>query len=596
MNTKTRPWVRALAGVLAYLIAAQPVCAAMQYLPVRAGSTRGAPAVSIPVLPGSAASSLSLSGTSLKLIAGSVLPAAPAPYVNRSIRAAVFGSALSATAVPALSPQALLGPRVSLAVSAAAAAVEGIEKAAPDQARAATEEQFAALTGERRAAGAADPAGPISVSQLSPRGAYSPALRPSVVQTAGPQSEVPSVYPETGKSSFFKVFSEPERNKAFWRYLSGYVVFLFGFKMYMVGLPYYISSLTKNSLREHGDTRLSNPDALNALIRENRSLARFAHWGAQFFSYATAPLFSRKAAQEGPRKWLVRSYLARGAILAMLPVLFFTSGHLALGGVAAGLCGIIALHSFFQGVSVTSESVAGKRIFGDRSVSQAERTKANSILTFVAAGMSIIGPILGGQVAAVKELFGKANPGGAVIYGIYALVCGLGGLIFSTVGLIGNKLKPGAVTAASSAEAEAAAPHSLGGVLKDLIVSFWDGLRMVLKNRLLRVLLALSLISSLFSDPLIFNVLPEYVEGLVKANPGSIGAVMKVPVLGWFLRSLTGTPMGNFALMASGASLGSILASLTIKPMRRFFMKLGFKTEEALTIPFYMMAALEAPL
>ncbi|MDE2144323.1 MAG: hypothetical protein KGJ84_18095, partial [Elusimicrobia bacterium] len=106
----------------------------------------------------------------------------------------------------------------------------------------------------------------------------------------------------------------------------------------------------------------------------------------------------------------------------------------------------------------------------------------------------------------------------------------------------------------------------------------------------------MSMVSSLFSDPLVFNVLPEYIEGLVAKNPGSVGAIMGIPGVGWFLKTLTATPMGNFALMMVMASVGSIAATLLMKPLTKLFHKFGFKTEEALTVPFYFLAALEAPL
>ncbi|MFI5351114.1 MAG: hypothetical protein ACHQ2Z_16340, partial [Elusimicrobiota bacterium] len=116
------------------------------------------------------------------------------------------------------------------------------------------------------------------------------------------------------------------------------------------------------------------------------------------------------------------------------------------------------------------------------------------------------------------------------------------------------------------------------------------------KDRFLRTMLILSTISSLFSDPLVFNVLPEYIEKLAANSAGTVGAIMAIPGLGWFLKTLTSTPMGNFALMLVMASVGSIVAALTIKPLTKVFRKFGFKTDEALTVPFYFLAALEAPL
>ncbi|HEX4046264.1 MAG TPA: hypothetical protein VH309_00430, partial [Elusimicrobiota bacterium] len=92
------------------------------------------------------------------------------------------------------------------------------------------------------------------------------------------------------------------------------------------------------------------------------------------------------------------------------------------------------------------------------------------------------------------------------------------------------------------------------------------------------------------------NVLPEYVEKLAVGSAGTVGVIMHIPVLGWLLKTMTSTPMGNFALMMAMASVGSIIAALTIKPVTKFFQKFGFKTDEALTVPFYFLAALQAPL
>jgi hypothetical protein len=118
----------------------------------------------------------------------------------------------------------------------------------------------------------------------------------------------------------------------------------------------------------------------------------------------------------------------------------------------------------------------------------------------------------------------------------------------------------------------------------------------VFNDRFLRTSMIMSLISSLFSDPLIFNVLPEYVENLVKANPGAIGAALHVPVLGWFLKGMTSTPMGFFSLLVVFSSLGSIVAAMLMEPIRKLLAKLGFKSEESMTIPLYALAALEIPL
>ncbi|MBI4675955.1 MAG: hypothetical protein HY748_00030 [Elusimicrobia bacterium] len=54
--------------------------------------------------------------------------------------------------------------------------------------------------------------------------------------------------------------------------------------------------------------------------------------------------------------------------------------------------------------------------------------------------------------------------------------------------------------------------------------------------------------------------------------------------------------MGYYGMLVAFFSAGSILATLLMEPMRRLFHRLGFKSEEGLSIPFYIMAVLEVPL
>ncbi|MCX5794683.1 MAG: hypothetical protein NTY77_04210 [Elusimicrobia bacterium] len=587
MKTLPRCAGKALAGLLAYLISVQSALAAVQTVQMQAGALPGAASTQVgaSLLKSQAGpGGFTLQAASLQSL--STLPPSVVPTVKILVSPAVSLTA-APLAAPAAQPsvavseavRSLTQEKVAPAVQASADAVRDLGRAPADSSKGAAETQFSVLTGEKRAA---------SSTFVADAAAAAPA--PLSASLRAPEQKAPAARAEVpARGKFTQVFQDPERNKTFWRYVVGYITFLFGFRMYVVGLPYYISALTKNSLRESGDPRLADGEAVKALVRENRSLARIAHWVAQGLSYATVPLFTRHGA-EGPKKWLVRSYFVRFGVLALVPTLFFASGVLSLHTAFFIFFGLVAAQSFFQGLSCTTEAASMAKLVGDQAVTQAERTKANSILFFISAAMSIIGPVLAGQVSAVSSLFGKANPGGALIYGIYALVCGAAGLIFATLGIINGK------AAEAAAGGQPAQKASLKGTLKDLWVSFKDGLGLVYKNRLLRTCCGLALITALFSDPLIFNVLPEFVEGVIKANPGGLGSLLQVPVLGWFLKALTGTPMGYFALMTAGASVGSMVASVTINPLRRFFIKLGFKTEESLTIPFYAMAALEAPL
>jgi hypothetical protein len=570
---------RALAALLAVLLAAQPAAAGAQKgfsAPVRAPLSVPAasvPALTLPALP----ASLALPGASL-IQALPSLP--PGSRVSAALPSASAAAPKAASAAKAGSPKAAAAAVAKIS-AAAAQAVENLPKASGAQASGQAALQFAQLSGDVhvRAAAAASLAKGVPAAGAADGGG----------QKGGPPAPEPPK-----KSGFFRVFADPARNASFWRYMTGYSVFLLGFQMYIVGMPYLISSMTANSLREHNDARAGSAEAVKELVRSNRSLSRIAHWVSQGVSYALIPLFTRNDSTEGPRKWLVRSMLLRAAALGLVPVVFFTTGLMSLQASMIVLFALIAAHAFFQGIAVTKEAAATAKLFGHKSVTPEERTRANSIITVVAAVFAIIGPAIAGQIASIGPVLGKQGAGGAIIYGIYAGAIALAGLIYATVKLFGAKAdaaKPG-----DGGAAVAQAPKGVGGTLKNLWSSIKDGTRLVFKDRLLRTMVLLTTISSLFSDPLVFNVLPEYVEKLAAGDPGQMGAILNIPVLGAFIKSLLGTPMGNFALMVAMASVGSIVAAALVKPMTKLFRKLGFKTDEALTIPFYFLAALELPL
>lgn len=516
------------------------------------------------------------------------------PSVAVTAASALKPSAVQASKSAAAPTKPVQATAAALAATqlAASKAVEGLSKASGDSASSKASAQFSALVSERLASPSRSDTGlaPVAgkMGALVPSGLSAKTFSAPADEKAGP--------PAPRKAGITQVFKDPERNKSFWRYVAGYSIFLFGYQMYVVGLPYLISAITRNSLTENHDARAANEETLKSMVRSNRSLARIAHWVAQGVSYATIPLFTRGIEKDGPKKWLVRSMLTRAVTLAGVAGLFFATGLLSVSGALWVFLGLVALQSFFQGIAVTFEGAATTRIMGDSTVTSEERTKANSILTFIAALFAIIAPVIAGQIAQIGPVMGKTGVGGAVIYSIYAGVIALAALVYASIKMIGGAKKAELARTPGEEPAAAPAPKGVGGTLKSLWSSIKDGTKLVFKDRFLRTLLLMSMVTSLFSDPLVFNVLPEYIEGLVASNPGSMGAIMNIPVLGWFLKSLAATPMGNFAMMMVMASVGSIAASLLIKPLTRLFQKLGFKTDEALTIPFFILAALEAPL
>ncbi|TPW20006.1 MAG: hypothetical protein FD126_2117, partial [Elusimicrobia bacterium] len=490
--------------------------------------------------------------------------------------------------VPAQEAPRTVSERVAGLGKSVSQSVEGVAALPQSGARDAASAQFSLLTGERfaRTAPSVDASpvagafGSLSAPKLS---RPNPAAEEKKAEVPGPQAP---------KRGWTQVFNEPERNKAFWRYFIGNSVFSFGFQMYMVALPYLIKSFTQNTLKEAGKLDQMTKEQLTELVRQNRSMSRIAHWVAQAVSYVAIPMFND--GQSAPKKWLVRALLARAAALAGVPALFFATGLMTGGAAMWTLFGLIAVQSFFQGLSITMESGGTARLFGDKSVTTEERLRANSIMSFTGALIAIIAPVIAGRIAAFPDWFGKMGTGSAVLYGIYAVAVAAAGLIYATIRMFGEKKADSAAGGAEGVEA-APAPKGFFSSLKNVFGSMKEGVKLVLKNRFLRTLVGLNLIASLFSDPLIFNVLPEFVEGVLKANPAAMNWALGIPGLGWFLQGLISTPMGFFGMLVAASSIGSAIVALTVEPMRKLFKRLGFKTEESLTIPFYIIAAIEVP-
>ncbi|MFH1724386.1 MAG: hypothetical protein ABII00_07170 [Elusimicrobiota bacterium] len=515
------------------------------------------------------------------------------------------------------SPRAKLGRRLKSLFNAVSAERATLRELPAEGASAAANAQIGRLTGEKTRAlpvaahqpGVGAPVEPTAVNPLpSLNPAQSPALLPQSERgppgkSAKAERKARKASPKPGKKGLIRrikdaiagklrIFKDPQRNKAFWRLFLGEQLYMIGFQMYVVALPYMMKAFTQNNLAEDGRLRDTTAEALNALVRRNRSLARISHWVAQAVSYAAIPLFT-KDGKAGPRKWLVRAALIRAAVIAGIPAIFFASGLFTAQTALLVLMGLIAAQSFFQGLYVTMMAGSTARIMGDKSVDPAERIRANSIRSFAAAIVALIAPAIAGSIAGIKDLFGKMGSGSAVIYGIYAASVGLAGLVFATIRMLGQPND----ASAEALRAEAAGPkvRGIGGALKSLWTSMVEGVKLIFNNRFLRTLLAISIITSLFADPLIFNVLPEFVETTLAANPAAVEGLLRVPVLGWLMSRLVTTPMGFFAMLVTFSSLGCAIAALLLNPLRSLYKKLGFKTEESLTIPFYIMAFLQVP-
>ena len=569
-----------LAIVLSWSLGVSPTLAQVPTIHVAVPSAAGPSAAigsSVRVVFPSAArpDSIQLSPASSLLstpLAAPLVSNAPSTYAQPSpLRA-------SASAAPSQAPR-IKATAASLAAAktAAAKAVAGLDKAGGDASSVKARVQFATLTSEALGSSKTSDSGVVAAGAMG-------ALRSGLVKSvARPASEK--------KLGVTQVFRDPERNKAFWLWTLGYGIFLVGYQMIAVALPYLVSSMTRNALNENHDARVSNEAAFSTLIDSNRSLTRTAFWVAQAFSYLSIPLFTRNAQKDGPRKLLVRTTFIRAGLLALIPALFFATGLMGVQASLWLLVGILAVQAFFQALTSAAEGASTTRIMGDQSVTTAERTKANSIITFVAAALAIIAPIVAGLLASIGPVMGKSGVGGAAVYSIYAGAVALSGFVWATI-----RMLTGPSNGSSSDKTHGSPRLGFVDTIKNLWHSIKEGARIILHDRMLRTMAIISVVASLFSDPLTFSVLPKYVEHLVLNNPGSLGAVMSVPGLGWLLNILAATPMGNFAMMMVMASVGSIAAAFLIKPITALLNKLGFKTEESRTIPFYVLAALEAPL
>ncbi|MDD5657240.1 MAG: hypothetical protein PHF00_08300 [Elusimicrobia bacterium] len=580
-----------IAAVLAALLSSQSAVAAVQTVSPRGAAVpAGASAGAAAAFAGARLAPHDLSLPKIGL-AAPAFAAFPAP-VPAAAQAGIAPAVVPAAPAAAEAARAMAEQRLAPAAQAAREAVAGLERASSDEAREAVEAQFSILTGARRVPGAPEDFAAVADFHAAAglRGAVLESYAGMPLRPAEPAAKAKSPRAVEGGGGRGQVFHDPERNKSFWRYLGGYVVYLFGIQMYIVGLPYLVSAFTKNSLRDNNDPRAAAAETVKTLIRENRSLARIAHWGAQAISYATIPLFTRNS--NGSLHWLPRSFWIRSAILGGIVTLFFASGLLSVSGALYALIGLIAVQSFFQGLSVTLEGAGVARMLGDESVTPAERMKANAIFTFVESLMSIIGPAVAGQIAQIRNWLGKMEVGGALIYGIYAIATGVAGLIYATVKLFSRKA-PNSGTAAESDQP--VGKLSVKDVLRELWTSLRDGVKLVFKDRFLRMWTIMTLLISLFADPLKFNVLPELVEGLIHGS-GAIGAVLKIPVVGWLVQGMISTPMGFFSMLVVFSSLGGLAASLLMEPLRKFLARFGFKSEESIMMPLYALAALEIPL
>ncbi|PCI36902.1 MAG: hypothetical protein COB53_08130 [Elusimicrobia bacterium] len=595
------PFNRSLPTLLALAIALQPALVsartvtriAPQSLPTAFGNAGAAlMGVQGTHVPGATPAITSLGLTSTIIIPqATVLPTAGATAAPQAaVAIQQKGITISPTAAPA---RKIFAKHVAVISRGVTAASNNLPKLNAASARPAASRQFAILTNGFSAARpeAADlvPVGTAlgnskAIALNAADETRPEAFRPNA-EPASPNKKAAA--PKGFRKIFkFKIFKDPERNKAYWRWFLGEQSIMVGFYMYMVALPFYMQSFTGNLLREAGAFDSTTKEQLAETVRQNRALARIAHWAAQGIGYLALPFFTR--GDHGPRRWMVRSAWARTAMYGGIFGIFYGTGLVGAQTALYILLGLIAGASFFQGIAATMSAGASARIMGDKTVTKEERKSANSMRSFVTAIIAIIAPLIAGQILGLGSLLGKDGGGGALIYGIYAATVGVAGLIFASIKMLAKKKTVSEMTGDHDAMGVDAGTSGFFGTLKGIGKSMMRGVKLVWSNRFLRTMVLINLAMSLFTDPLIFNALPQYVAQILASDPGATSALGGL--LGFFIDS----PGGLFALLITSSSIGTALAAVFAKPLDKFLGR-WFKTEEALTIPYYILAALSVP-
>ncbi|MFA5141254.1 MAG: MFS transporter [Elusimicrobiota bacterium] len=537
--------MRSLAAALSLCIAVEPALGQVLQAPVQSAPVlsnaagaglvapvqlRGLTSLSLPVLSNTLGTSL----PGVRALTVSAPVVTQVTLVEAAPRAAATGVAARRERPAA---KTFLKERVQPLSAAVQETVRDLPDMAAPDAHGAADTQFRTLIGE--------PVRPVAAAlafdDIQPAGHETLRLSPAMSGEAA-EEKVP----------LGKVFRDPERNRSFWLYTAAYAVYTLGYQMATIGLPYLVSAFTRGALQDARDPRLDDAAAVQALIRENRNLARMAHRVAQVFSYVGLPLIVKDDGH-GPKRWLTRAAFLRAAVLGCIPLLFYSTG--LVGGAAAlwMLFGLLAVQSFFQAIYATMDAATTARLMGDPSVQPAERMRANSILTGISSVMAVLGPVLAGQFARI------GSAAGPVLYLVYAAGMGLAGLFLAAMRMRHTAAVRGPQGAAVSVRA-----------------SLRSGLKLILGNKFLRAMLGLTLLAYLFYDPMFYAILPEFAESLAGTA--------------WFSSSI-----GKFGLMMATTSVGSIAASALSGPLRKLLSRFGFKTEESLLLPFGLIALLEAP-
>ncbi|MFA6004080.1 MAG: hypothetical protein WC881_08425 [Elusimicrobiota bacterium] len=368
-----------------------------------------------------------------------------------------------------------------------------------------------------------------------------------------------------------KVFSDPQRNKDFWKFFLGFEFSIAGLQLCMVAFPYMIKSFA------HGQgvsAAMSEADAATRLNRM-RSQIRAFQLGAQILSYLSLPFLAR-GKPGSDKKLLVRAGLLRAGILILVPLHFLIfSGLMPAAAAFAVLAGIFAVQSYGEGVHGGMTDMLRSEAIGSSDVTPEERNRANSLLSFAAALISIVVPVFAGKLAQIPDIMGREGSGSAMIFAVYAGVMAISSAFYALT----------AVRARKAAKRQAAAGVKGPG--------FKAALKAIARNRFFRTILMLDGFAMLIGEPLMNNVLPNFVESVLKASSVSIGQLLQTPVLGWIFSGMMNTPMGYFGLLIAFGSIGSALASALNQRVLGFLHRHGYASEESRMLPLYGIDFLE---
>lgn len=400
----------------------------------------------------------------------------------------------------------------------------------------------------------AHPAAPSPASLSKPTGSVAPAS-PAAAPTPSPAPVSAAAGSPTGflgrlwakAKGVIHVLPDPARNRAFWNYTLGQALVTLGFNFNYTALPGLIATNKSDTSK----------------LSENRAV----NWGSQAASsLMTGPLVDRQPV----KRTIVWAYLGRGAMMALVPILFLT-GH--FGFAAFSL--LIGLAGFLQATTMNAASVAFNRILGD---DDAYYNRANAISTIVTDAVGVIAPLMaGGFIAWIATMFKTPLMGNALAYGIFAATLLLTGLLYwrwldiprdagldarralmsqlKKADLGGAKVKGVSMGEADgkpvlTVEISGADPAHVSGLpaefqgypvravaARSAVRELIAGFRMAFSNPFLRLYLIATTISTASGDALSFAVLTRYLDDILHAGAGAFGIFLAASSLGLALAS-----------------------------------------------------------